>query len=319
MKKLILQLLFFSPVLAFAQPVINAVTLPIGDSISVYSCNKPQPGFPISGFNNWDFSTLSYDHNPSSKQIILPANTLYAADFPTANMCERYESNGQVTGYVYYQQNNDSLFALGGRDYSGYNWDWTNPALLYPFPFILNQSIVDEYESNTGIHDSMMYRYVAWGNITTPSGNTHTNVFLYEQNIRNSNSWEVLGYQWISVATLQSVFDYFIPNPASEFFETATNTAGVNQKSLEENFRFSTYPNPSIDQSFVDFFLPKAAQVCLQLISVDGKTNTKLISEKLNSGSQHIPIPTSDLAEGTYFIRLLIDNQPLVKTIVVKK
>ncbi len=319
MKKLILQLIFLSPVFAFAQPVINAVTLPIGASFSVYSCDKLQPGFPVSGFNNWDFSTLSYDPNPSSIHIVLPANTPYSADFPTANMCQQFESNGQVNGYVYLQQNDDSLVALGGRDYLGYNWDWINPALLYPFPFVLNQSIVDEYESNDGLHDSMMFRYVAWGNLKTPKGNTYSNVFLYQSNIYdfNSNSWVPIGYQWISVATLQSVFDFFLPNPSSEFFENETNTSGIKELQLEEKLQLSLYPNPASTQSRIEFNLPQRSNVSIQLISLDGKRNSTFLSESLPSGKHRIPILTSELSEGIYFVRIVIDNQVVVKTLEV--
>lgn len=320
MKKLLLCTLLYMPALSFAQPVINAVTLPIGDSISVYSCDKPQRDFPVSGFNNWDFSTLYYEPDPTgSMKILLLANTPYAADFPTANMCERHESNGQVTGYIYLQQNNDSLVSLGGRDYYGDDWDWTNPSVLYPFPFVLNQSFVDVYMDNTGFHDSMMFRYVAWGNITTPLGNTYNNVFLYEYNVHNENSWEVFGYQWISVATLQPVFDLFFVNPTSEFYENNAITSGINQKLLEESFRFSIYPNPSSTQSFIDFNLPQKAYVNIQMMAVDGRMNTLLISENIPSGKHHIPIITSGLAEGTYFVRMVIDNQVIVKTIEVVK
>lgn len=325
MKKFLLNILICMPMLGIAQPVITPIPLPIGDSILIYSCDKPLPGFSVSGFNNWDFSTLAYDPNPTPMKILLPSNTPYAADFPTADMCERYDypvgSGG--TSYVYYKQNSDSLFSFGYRyvSYPSLNADWINPSVYYQFPFVLNQSFVDDYLDNTGFQDSIMYRYVGWGSIKTPLGNTYTDVFLYENNVFNSssNTWTVLGYQWVSVARLQAIFNLFYPNPSAEFYEKVGFTSGITQQELDAKYQVSVYPNPSIGQSFIDINIPGKANVSIELISVNGKTNTKLVSDGMMAGKCHIPVNTANVDEGTYFVRIVIDNMATVKTIEVAR
>ncbi len=323
MKKLAFLILNSLPILAFAQPVINAVPPPIGDSLSFYEGSYPQNNFPTSGFNNWDFSDVPFNNQATPLKILLPSNTPYSSEFPTATFCEKTYSYSSGVYYIYYQQNNDSLSILGLRLDSNpsYNVDYTDPIALYKFPVILNNPVIDVYTDNLGTQDSFMIKYVGWGNIKSPLGVSHTNVFLYEQYLFNSSTqaWELFSYHWVSVATLQDIYIAFVTYQESQFFENVNNTSGIASDELERKINCSLYPNPSNGSCFLDFNLPQRSNVSIQLISVDGKRNSTLLSESLPSGKHRIPILTSELSEGTYFVRIVIDNQVVVKTIEVVK
>ena len=69
MKKILL-LLTVLPALAAAQPTVNSVTVPIGDSAIVRIFEEhPLTGFPTSGNHTWDFSAIPYSKYTDSELI----------------------------------------------------------------------------------------------------------------------------------------------------------------------------------------------------------------------------------------------------------
>lgn len=318
MKKLF-TILFSIPIFALAQPNITSVNPPIGDSLIDYTFEYPIPNFPKTGQNNWDFSNLPKTRTDSiGIKYVTPASTPYPTDFPTANVCMKMNYLSFET-YLYATYSPDSLYTLGIR----YPFDpssditFTDPQVTFKFPFAYNQLQSDRYSDGVDV-DSSRTKYIAWGNLKTPFSD-YSNVFLVEDFYFETNTmtWEHDTYNWISMATLEPLAVFYSDDSTGEWLITPSAATSVGQEQLASKYQLDVYPNPTSNQSFVDFNLMQESEVSLQIISVDGKTSKKLLSEKLKSGSHHIPVKTHDLANGTYFIRLLINNEPIVKTLTV--
>jgi hypothetical protein len=167
--------------------------------------------------------------------------------------------------------------------------------------------------------DSIMSKYVAWGSIKTPFGN-YNNVILVEDYIfdQSSNTWEIDYYKWISVSTMMNVLEYY-PSDSSGSWFVHNIALTSSQNLLQDTYKFDIYPNPATNQSTISFTLTNEADVTVQLIAVDGSMMNTLVANKRNAGKHILPVSTETLAAGTYFVRMVIDNQPIVKTITVVK
>jgi len=79
---------------------------------------------------------------------------------------------------------------------------------------------------------------------------------------------------------------------------------------------YSVYPNPATDDAIVKISLPATGSLDVELYSISG---TKLSSSKVDAAGQtEIPIELSELAAGTYFVRVISGDTtspmiPLVK------
>ncbi|HEY8402092.1 MAG TPA: T9SS type A sorting domain-containing protein, partial [Cytophagaceae bacterium] len=70
----------------------------------------------------------------------------------------------------------------------------------------------------------------------------------------------------------------------------------------------NVYPNPFAEISNLNFDLPTASEVSIEVYNMLGiKTKTLLENEKLSAGNHNYEI--SDLANGTYLVRLVIGGQ----------
>ncbi len=320
MKKLLFSLLAL-PFAAVAQPTLVSVTPTVGDSMTAHFFEYQVPTYPKSGNHNWDFSALSTTvAGAAGAKFVNPATTPNAADFPTANICQRLSMTG-IEVYLYGQVNADSLWSLGTRYPALPMLDETyvNPDVRFVFPFTYNQTKKDVWSNTNGDVDSSMTKYVGWGNIKTPFGDFN-NVILVEDYMYNtvSNAWEVENYNWISVATMWQVADIDAGDSTGTWY-TVNAGSTATQDLLIEKYKFEVYPNPSVNQSTISFMLPSEAEVSIQLIAVDGKSINTLLAEKRNAGTHRITVPSESLASGTYFVRMLIDNSPIVKTLTVVK
>lgn len=329
MKKLLL-LLTALPALAVAQPTVNSVTVPIGDSAIVRIFEEhPLTGFPTSGNHTWNFSAIPYSKYTDSVKynLINPTATPYASDFPTANICMKFEfvEDGTPFHLFHYARNTaDSFWLLGTKSPSSTFEDeiYENPQVLYRFPFALNEVQSDFYSFTTEDTGSTRTKYVGWGTIITPFG-TYNNVVLFEEYYYNSEteSWEVDYYRWTSVATLNEIFHYYAAGVGGqgEIYDWSSSTTSIAQENIAKKYELSIYPNPTQNLSHISFQLNEKTDIQIQLISVDGRVSKSILTDKLQAGSHQIPIHTADLSSGTYFVRILFGNNAYATTIIVEK
>ena len=105
-------------------------------------------------------------------------------------------------------------------------------------------------------------------------------------------------------------------NPATGAFSCGVVDAPVIANALDIDVR--TYPNPVVDGTRFDFYLPVASSARLDVFDVAGRLVDNVIDGDLSAGEHSIRWSPSDrLVAGTYFFRLENDHQPAMGKFVV--
>lgn len=88
----------------------------------------------------------------------------------------------------------------------------------------------------------------------------------------------------------------------------------------EQNVSFSVndvYPNPASDQAEITFNLANSSQVNIQMFNNLGQKVKTVLNENVGAGINGVNIITSDLINGSYYLRVTIDGQAITKTMNV--
>ena len=99
--------------------------------------------------------------------------------------------------------------------------------------------------------------------------------------------------------------------------ETASITVPMRAFGLEQNF-----PNPFNPQTVIDYSLPKSGRVSLDIYDVAGHRVSRLVDAVQSAGKQSVTWTGVDqrgnpVASGTYFYRLVSEDQTLVKKMLL--
>ena len=79
------------------------------------------------------------------------------------------------------------------------------------------------------------------------------------------------------------------------------------------------YPNPAVNNTVIEFSIPKASLVDMSLYNAMGKKVKDILKEDLSVGSYRINVDLTDLKSGIYFYRIEYENkQRSMKMLVVK-
>ena len=82
--------------------------------------------------------------------------------------------------------------------------------------------------------------------------------------------------------------------------------------------KMSVYPNPSSDQTTIEFELPENAQVELTLMDAMGRRVKQVMYENRAAGKHRIPLSTADLPAGAYFCSLRTGKERVTVKMLVK-
>jgi hypothetical protein len=77
------------------------------------------------------------------------------------------------------------------------------------------------------------------------------------------------------------------------------------------------FPNPARQQATVRYEVPSAAKVTLRVFDVLGREVTTLTQKRVDAGRHSERLSTTDLAPGTYLVRLTADGQNQTQQLVV--
>ncbi len=77
------------------------------------------------------------------------------------------------------------------------------------------------------------------------------------------------------------------------------------------------YPNPFNGRTLVEFSLPVAADVKIQVFDVRGRLVETLLDERRNPGTVMVPWQTERVASGTYLVRLTADDQVATRKLML--
>lgn len=103
---------------------------------------------------------------------------------------------------------------------------------------------------------------------------------------------------------------------ASNSYVGIKDTPGSNQY---DNLSLKLYPNPVSESAKIDITLPKQANVSIEVYDYSGKLVLNQNYGRLSNGNQTVSLTCTSLPEGSYFVRVLANNQmATTKFIVVK-
>jgi N-acetylneuraminic acid mutarotase len=100
----------------------------------------------------------------------------------------------------------------------------------------------------------------------------------------------------------------------SEFATFITDPLRIGDSSPEISFQI--YPNPSSQQTSIQFTLLQSSHVCVKVYDVSGKEITTLMDNELDHGDHTLVLNTSLFSRGLYMVKIIsdfgIENQKLI-------
>ncbi len=90
----------------------------------------------------------------------------------------------------------------------------------------------------------------------------------------------------------------------------------IQLKNVITSFDWKVYPNPVVNEGWMQVQLPKAAKVSVQVVSSTGSIINIIDKGTLQSGTYSIPLNLNIVAKGSYIVKLMVDNTTYSKTIV---
>ncbi len=221
MKKSTLLLAAFTFILGSlaAQPTLQMNVLPnIGDVVKLYEAdtNNISQGNP--GANQtWNFAGLQPLSGVPGVEYyyLLPANTPYAASFPTANYAIKIDADTAVYGYAKKETNQYSFLGIKNQYIVQ---QYPNPDIQLKTPLSFNGNFQDDFtnysDAGTGIifygKGSRKVTYDAYGTLTTPAG-TFQNAMRIKSISTQTDSASFFGNQIISHTEI-TTYDWFAAN-----------------------------------------------------------------------------------------------------------
>jgi hypothetical protein len=105
-------------------------------------------------------------------------------------------------------------------------------------------------------------------------------------------------------------------------YELSNPSIGINPISSEIPGKFElnqNYPNPFNPATTIEFAIPTADNVILELYDITGRNVSVLFSERLNPGRYKYEFNAGTLSSGTYFYRMRAGKYSETKKLVVVK
>ncbi len=85
---------------------------------------------------------------------------------------------------------------------------------------------------------------------------------------------------------------------------------------LNKLFTWSVLPNPFVNEAFVQLQLNTQAKVQLQLMDASGKSLQTINKGILSEGTYSIPLNVKQLPKGTYYIRMMLNDETFIKQVI---
>ena len=115
----------------------------------------------------------------------------------------------------------------------------------------------------------------------------------------------VLGGTTHSVFFNSTVTAFNSTNLQSAINNALASTSGFENLNSSQ-FNISLFPIPSSNKTTLSIELKSLSNVKVELFNLVGNKVSELIKGQLNSGNNEIPINTSELANGIYFIKISV-------------
>jgi hypothetical protein len=305
----------------------------------------------------FDYSGIHGYGATQTQYIIDPATTTFALDFLSATYADttggypinknysKVEALDSITNIGMVADINTYGTVIVQYD--------QNPEILMKFPFNYNDSYVDSYAglftiqvSGTTTNGSGIATVDAdaWGKLLLPYGVTIDSV-LRVKTVESLITDTIfitfpIPLTIFPIEVNAEYINYYKPSinkfPLLSFISgsyTQDNnsldssrviisqypmpTVGIDNIN-ESNLSLTLFPNPSNQEySSLSFHLDKKANVKVGVINSVGKKIEDVFSGKLFKGENKLTIKTSNLSKGVYFVRINIDNNTIVKKLLI--
>jgi len=120
------------------------------------------------------------------------------------------------------------------------------------------------------------------------------------------------------ITSLQDQINNCCAAPGGMAPENGDHGAAPTDGMLQEQ-RLLIIPNPVADLTRLEYYVPQAGKVSLQVSNSDGKILATLREEMAQEGAHNYSWNTTDLAAGTYFCTYMLDGAVVVKRAVKVK
>ncbi|TNF29730.1 MAG: PKD domain-containing protein [Bacteroidetes bacterium] len=90
----------------------------------------------------------------------------------------------------------------------------------------------------------------------------------------------------------------------------------LGMEDLEQMIDLNVAPNPTTDMTTVTMTLPESARVNIEVMDVLGRDARTIFGSEMANGTHRFDINLSDYAVGVYYLRVMVDNDMVIKKIV---
>lgn len=90
----------------------------------------------------------------------------------------------------------------------------------------------------------------------------------------------------------------------------------LGMEDLEHQIGLNVAPNPTADMTTVTMTLPEASKISMEVVDVLGRDSRNIFSSEMTNGTHRFDVNLSDYAIGVYYLRIMVDNDMIIKKIV---
>ncbi len=316
----------------------------VGNSVTIHtdtlqsSVDIGSPG----GGNNWDFTMLQSNLTVSLESVD-PASTPYIGDFPGANICTYSlgSAGGDQIEIWSYSILNGTFDNLGNAmiisSQPGFLVEIRNDPYRRTFehPMTINSQWSHPFTQTMWVNgtplipSSVTLSAVvdAYGTMTIPGGASYEALRIRDE--ITISGLTMVSYNFVAKNGAQVSVSAVDANPPTSgtinvngtSYNGALTTTGVEQISgLPEDYSLSqNYPNPFNPTTTIEFSIPQASYVTLEVFNSIGERLGELISKELSSGSYNYKWNASNLTSGIYIYKLQAGDFIQTKKMVLMK
>ena len=319
-----------------AQPTLTTANNPM-PSLNYNYQTSSAVGFNIGGSGanvTWDYSSLTINGTPIEGKAIAASAASSGTAFPNATVAIM-ENNGTET-FLFGDVNAQGF--VGASSVSGGQTaliSFSDRQHLIEYPMTYTDNFTDAFSGTVGTSGSMLNRggnitvtADGYGTLMTPAG-TFDNVLRLHSVINYTDqiggqtivTYQEERYTWYDETAAFPLLTYttLTANGATSIFLNYLDATAVNTKEVKvKTTDISLAPNPASDFAILNFDLEKNANVQATIFNLIGQEKIVLPIQQYPQGKNEINFNLSQLASGTYFVRMEIDGNIVTRKLIIK-
>lgn len=127
-----------------------------------------------------------------------------------------------------------------------------------------------------------------------------------------------LGSTFSSRSNVRVKFRWVSGGRSNNFYIDDVTISGspIGMEDLEHQIGLNVAPNPTTDMTTVTMTLPEASKISMQVMDVLGRDARNVFSSEMTNGTHRFDVNLEGYAVGVYYLRIMVDNDMIVKKIV---